>query len=95
MSTYITQEGQCLLDVALELFGNADGLTDLTAANPGMEFHSAPAPGTVLKVPAKAPIDADVVRRYGTGGIVLANWNAPDPGDYNNDYSNDYDNEQV
>lgn len=59
--------GQSLLDMAVQVYGNADAAFDI-ALEAGMAITDEPAPGTVLPVPESARSDAWIAARYGRGG---------------------------
>lgn len=86
---YRVQEGQCLLDIALEKCGSADAVTGIVEANPGLEFHSVPNAGSVVKIPDGLVVDATVVNYFKEHAVNAANWDERPTGDYNVD---DYDN---
>lgn len=84
MSNLTTYRHQSVFDLAIQEFGSIEGVFDLLAANPGLEFDSDIASGTVLKIDGEI-INREVVDYYKKYNIKPATGDIEGLIEYTND----------
>lgn len=72
MGKYTVTAGQHIYDVALHLTGSIEGVVDLLICNPALSLETQLQKGDVLEYSDDFVINADVVARYRSAGIVPA-----------------------
>lgn len=92
MKTVVVSEGQNIIDLAVQHYGNVEAVFDLIDDNPDtvVNMDYVAKAGDTLQIDEDKIINKDVVKYFTDKNIRINNGQAEPDGDFNGDFNEDF-----